>query len=102
MAQEKTDQTREPLEGDKVRPNDDVVIYTTKKVQSIYPTIGTPVKLHKVQAAKWIESGKGTPKAPTLTDAPTAGNKSTAKNQKVADVAASADPLVPQGDDDSL
>lgn len=79
MAQEQTEKLNQSIKDDRVRPNDDVVVYTTEKVKSIYP-VGTAVTLHSVQAAKWIESGKAT-KSPK-----TAKEKSSDPKDAVKDV----------------
>lgn len=100
MAQEKTEKTSEKLDEGKVRPTDDIVVYTTKAVISIYPKIGTPVKLHKEQAAKWIDSGKATKQAPKESNEPAKpAKKLSAADQKKADEAASAGKTGDAGDD---
>jgi len=55
--QETTKETIGKLDEGLVRPNDDVTVYTTKVLKSLYK-VGTPVVLHSFQAKKWIESGK--------------------------------------------
>lgn len=48
----------------KVKPKDDVKVYSTEKLQGIYPKIGTLMIVHREQAKKLIEAGKATAAAP--------------------------------------
>lgn len=44
----------------KVMPFDTITVYSTDKVQDIYPKVGTPITLHPEAARKLVAAGKAT------------------------------------------
>jgi hypothetical protein len=49
----------------KVKPVDNVTVYATDKLKSLY-TAGSPIELHSIQAEKLIKNGKATKDAPEV------------------------------------